>query len=274
MPVALLGRGEVRAEEEDLQLAVAVERVGELAELLADLVELVRPPWRPRRARRRIRGRSPPLACSSLRCRSRRRPERREVHLGERLLDQLLVVLVVSDLRVSFSVASTVRSATSLRICSSERRVSVSMSLRAAATSSSRLALPSAVASATAASAALRARAAMSSACSRASFRRARYSARSSSASSRVFSDGSMFSRIALARFSSASRDLRERRLAQDVHRDPEQEQRPDHQPEARRDQEAAALLLACAASSAATRRTQARCRSRTSMRRPRGRTR
>src|SRR5215207_5643564 len=36
----LLG-GEVRREEEDLQLAVAVERVGELAELLADDVDLV-----------------------------------------------------------------------------------------------------------------------------------------------------------------------------------------------------------------------------------------
>ena len=33
-PLHLLGRGEVGAEEEDLQLAVAVDRVGELAELL------------------------------------------------------------------------------------------------------------------------------------------------------------------------------------------------------------------------------------------------
>src|SRR3954467_2888129 len=40
-PVLLLLGGEVGAEEEDLQLAVVVERVGDLAELLADLVELV-----------------------------------------------------------------------------------------------------------------------------------------------------------------------------------------------------------------------------------------
>ena len=39
-PVDLLGRGEVGAEEEDLQLAVAVDGVGELGELVADRVEL------------------------------------------------------------------------------------------------------------------------------------------------------------------------------------------------------------------------------------------
>ena len=37
----LLLRGEVGAEEEDLQIAILVERVGELAELRADLVDLV-----------------------------------------------------------------------------------------------------------------------------------------------------------------------------------------------------------------------------------------
>ena len=45
----------------------------------------------------------------------------------------------------------------------------------------------------------------MSSACSRASLRRSRYSFRSSSASWRCLSAASMFSRIALARLSSAS---------------------------------------------------------------------
>src|SRR5581483_11052522 len=108
-------------------------------------------------------------------------------------------------LRVTFSVASTVRSATSLRIRSSERLVSSSMSRRAAETSSSRFSRPAAAASASAASAALRARATMSSACSRASFSRSRYSASSRSASARCFSAASMLSRIALARFSSAS---------------------------------------------------------------------
>ncbi len=40
-PLLLLRRGEVRGEEEDLQLAGLVERVGELADLLADAVQLV-----------------------------------------------------------------------------------------------------------------------------------------------------------------------------------------------------------------------------------------
>ena len=39
-PIFLLFRGEVRAEEEDLQLAVAVDRLGELGELVAQLVQL------------------------------------------------------------------------------------------------------------------------------------------------------------------------------------------------------------------------------------------
>ena len=90
----------------------------------------------------------------------------------------------VSDLRVTFSVAATVRLATSRRISSSERRVSASMSRRAAAISSSRCWVACAFDSSWSDSAALRARATMSSDCSRASFRRARYSSSSSSASS------------------------------------------------------------------------------------------
>src|SRR3954469_1438715 len=111
----------------------------------------------------------------------------------------------VSDLRVTFSVVSTVRSATSLRMRSSERRVSASMSRRAAASSSSRFSRPSSAAWALVVSAALRARATMSSACSRASRRRPRYSSRIWSASLRVFSACSIESRMALARLSSAS---------------------------------------------------------------------
>src|SRR4051794_6280486 len=111
----------------------------------------------------------------------------------------------VSDLRVTFSVVRTVRSATSLRMRSSERRVSASMSRRAAASSSSRFSRPSSAAWALVVSAALRARATMSSACSRASRRRPRYSSRIWSASSRVFSACSIESRMALARLSSAS---------------------------------------------------------------------
>ena len=111
----------------------------------------------------------------------------------------------VSDLRVTFSVASTVRSATSRRICSSERRVSASMSRFAAATSSSRFSLPEAVASASAVSAALRARAMISSACSRASASRPRYSSSSSSDSLRCRSAASIDSAIVFARLSSAA---------------------------------------------------------------------
>ena len=58
--LALLGRGEVGAEEEELQVAVVRERVGELAELLADRVELPLLLAPPRTGPRHIRGRSPP----------------------------------------------------------------------------------------------------------------------------------------------------------------------------------------------------------------------
>ena len=50
----------------------------------------------------------------------------------------------------------------------------------------------------------------------------------------RCFSDASMFSRIALARFSSASPIRGNADLREHEHRHPEGEQRPDHQPECR----------------------------------------
>ena len=121
--VLLLRRGEVGREEEHGQLAVGVQRVGELAELLAQLVELA-------------------LLARDL-------EQRAGVYLGE-LLHQLFdapeeiereVELArapprtsrfwsaeSSVLRVTFSVASTVRSATSLRMSSSARCVAASMS--------------------------------------------------------------------------------------------------------------------------------------------------
>ena len=196
-----------------------------------DLVQLPLLAWRPRTAPRRRPERSPPSQPLGLRsaCRaataSRSRASGREVDLGERLLDQAFCWSSESSvLRVTFSVASTVRSATSLRICSSERRVSASMSRRAAATSSSRLSLAGRRGlRRRAASAALRARATMSSACSRASLRRSRYSASSSSASSRcalgrldVLPDrvGALLERLP---------DPREGDLAQHAHREPEQ---------------------------------------------------
>src|SRR6185503_3674235 len=111
----------------------------------------------------------------------------------------------VSVLRVTFSVASTVRSATSARISWIARRVSASMSRRACARSSSRRSLPLTTASASCCSPALRARATISSAWWRASVRRSRYSASNLSASRRVRSAVSMDSSIAFWRRSSAS---------------------------------------------------------------------
>ena len=88
-PLLLLRRGEVGAEEEDLQLAIAVDGVGELAELLLQRVQLALVAGPPRRGPRRIRElRRPSLAL----LRPRRR---REVDLAERLLDEAFLVVVV-----------------------------------------------------------------------------------------------------------------------------------------------------------------------------------
>src|SRR5215211_2414809 len=111
----------------------------------------------------------------------------------------------VSDLRVTFSVAATVRSATSLRISWMARRVSASMSRRVCSIISSRLALASARTSFSCASPVLRARATMSSAWPRASASRWRYSSSSCSASRLTRSEVSIESSIAFWRLSSAS---------------------------------------------------------------------
>ena len=205
-PVPLLGRGEVGAEEEDLQVGGLVDRVGELRRAARG----------PRRACR--------CSCADLEQRvgvdagdllhrlaprsSRRRRGREKSTSASASSTRRFWSSSSSDLRVTFSVASTVRSATSLRICSSERRVSVSMSRRAAATSSSRLALPSAVASATRPSRPPCGRGrrcrrpARAPRCSRCAVlaRAARRPPRAGA------SAASMFSLIAFARFSSASR--------------------------------------------------------------------
>src|SRR4051794_19747158 len=110
-----------------------------------------------------------------------------------------------SVLRVTFSVASTVRSATSFRICWSARWVSCWMSRRVCSISSSRDCLASTTASSWTYSADRRARTTISSACSRASRRRSRYSRSSASASWRVRSAWSIDSSIATRRLSSAS---------------------------------------------------------------------
>src|SRR5918997_2561208 len=111
----------------------------------------------------------------------------------------------VSVLRVTFSVARIVRSATSARISWIARRVSTWMSRRACSSSSSRRLRPAATASASCCSPALRARATISSACWRAAVSRSRYSASSASASVRVRSAVSIDSSIARWRRSSAS---------------------------------------------------------------------
>src|SRR3954469_2454436 len=110
-----------------------------------------------------------------------------------------------SDLRVTFSVARTVRSATSARICWMARRVSASMSRRVCSIISSRLARAPARVSFSAASAVRRARATMSSAWPRASESRSRYSRSSSSASRLTLAAWSIDSSIAFWRLSSAS---------------------------------------------------------------------
>ena len=144
-PVLLLRGREVGAEEEQLHLAVRRERVGELAELLADRVELA---LLLRRLEQGVRVHAGDLLhrtrASSVAPRSTRGLEKSTSARASSI--RRLVVVSSSDLRVTFSVVSTVRSATSLRIRSSERRVSASMSRRAAASSSSRFSRPSAAA--------------------------------------------------------------------------------------------------------------------------------
>ena len=95
--VLLLLRREVRREEEHRQLAVVVQRVGELAELLLDRVELVLLRGDLEQRRARIPGRSlpwrlpasgggllPPLALAST--------EDAEVEVAQGLLDEALLV--------------------------------------------------------------------------------------------------------------------------------------------------------------------------------------
>src|SRR3954454_19082340 len=192
-PIALLRRREVRAEQKHLQIAVFGDRIRDLGKLVVHLVELA-------------------LVAGDLEQSLGVYPRNflhywsSELPAGDRAEKSTsfrassisrLWSSESSVLRVTFSVASTVRSATSLRIRSSDRLVSISMSRRAAETSSSRLDRPEAAAppaSAWAASAALGARATMLSACSRASLSRSRYSPRRRSASARCFSAASMLS--------------------------------------------------------------------------------
>ena len=87
-PVLLLLAREVGREQEHLQVAVLVERVGELRPARRARGRGRRPPWPPRTARARRPRRSPPWPSSGSPCR-----QRREVDLAERLLDQAAVVV-------------------------------------------------------------------------------------------------------------------------------------------------------------------------------------
>ena len=112
--VLLLIAGEVGGEEELRQVAALVQRVGELPELLVDRVEDVMV-LRDLEQRARVDlGDLLPLGLlhPELVLRGPRR-QRAEVELAERLLDQPRWSSSVSTLRVTRSVAITVRSATS-----------------------------------------------------------------------------------------------------------------------------------------------------------------
>ena len=218
-PVLLLLGREVRREEEHRELAVVVHRVGERAELLADLVERVVLGRRPRTARARRPGRSPPSptlsllgpGASALKSSSDSASSTRRRWSSS-----------VSVLRVTFSVASTVRSATSRRISWIARRVSASMSRRVCSISCSRWALASSWAS----------RSWRLGGC--VPGRRSRRPARGPPSAARGTRRGarrprcgcarraSIDSSIARWRLSSASRDPREDELAQDEQRDAE----------------------------------------------------
>ena len=91
----LLRRGEVGAEEEDLELAVLVDRVDHLAELLADLVEL---PVLLRDPEQGVRVDGSDVVEQALLPLGGRSRQRREVHLRQRLLDQAAMVVLVERL--------------------------------------------------------------------------------------------------------------------------------------------------------------------------------
>ena len=183
-PVPLLVRGEVGAEEEDLQVAVVVRPRRRTRRAAPAPRRACPSPWRRRTAPRCRPGRSPPsgsslellrVAGQGARSRPRRAPPRRAAS-GRRG-------------RATCGSPSPSPARSDRRPPCGSARASASSRPRcpcgAAATSSSRLARPSSVASALALSPVRLARATMSSACSRASLRRSRYSASSSSASSR-----------------------------------------------------------------------------------------
>ena len=194
----LLGR-EVRREEEDRELAVLLQRVRELAELLLDRVELAV-------LLRDLEQGARIDLCDLLHYLPSRSPDRAEKSSSPSASStSRRWSLSSSVLRVTFSVASTVRSATSLRISWIARRVSASTSRRVCSSSSSRWCRAASSDSRWCSSAALRARWTISSDCARASRRRWRYSSSSFAASACARSAAAIASSIARWRLSSAS---------------------------------------------------------------------
>src|SRR5207248_646323 len=168
----LLG-AEVRREEEDLEVPVLVELVRELVELLVDPVEhVVLPRHLEERARIDVRDLlHQPADPTLLRLPSPSSAGDRAEKSNSSSASSIrrLWSSPVSVFRATFSVARTVRSATSLRIWSIARLVSLSISRRVRFISSSRVFAASSLASSSRRSPARRARVTMSSACSRAS---------------------------------------------------------------------------------------------------------
>src|SRR6516165_8730813 len=195
----LLFDAEVGREEEHRQLAVASQGVGELAELLADLVQLsVRTGGLEQRAAI-YPGELLHQFCDAPDERLEKSSSLSASSTSLRWSSSLSV------LRVTFSVAMIVRSATSLRMSSSARWVAVSISRSARLAASVTTPWPCSLASFSWVSAAWRARWTISSAWPRASFRRSRYSSSTLSASWRVCSAASMSPSIFFARWSNAS---------------------------------------------------------------------
>ena len=238
-PVALLVGREVRREEEQPQLGVLLERLGDLAELLARRRRACPAPGRPRTASARRPGRSRPW-----RQFRRSAPLRAEKSRSASASStRRFWSSPVRTRPVTFSVALIVRSATSVRISSIARRVSASMSLRVCSSSSSRfcaglvlrVALERLGVLARAQHDVVRLRAGLLEPLAVLGEQRLGLLLRLLGRDDRVLDDlGALVERVL---------DRRERELVQHPERHEEGEERPDHEPDVRAHEEVAALL-------------------------------
>src|SRR6516165_9400957 len=195
----LLFDAEVGREEEHRQLAVGSQGVGELAQLLADLLQLAMLTGHLEQRAAIYAGELLHQFCDAS-------ADRLEKSSSSSACSTSLRWSASSSvLRVTFSVAITVKSATSLRMSSSARWVAAWISRSARLVASATSSWPCSLASCSWTSAAWRARWTISSDWLRASFRRSRYSSSTLSACWRVCSAASMSPSIFFARWSSAS---------------------------------------------------------------------